>query len=247
MSEFKEKIIFVTGGASGIGRGIVEYFAEQGARVAFCDINVELGEQTAKALGATFYVADVSDATRLTAVLEEVVATFGDIDIIINNAGVSAFAPLCEGSIKEFDKVLATNLRSVFVTSQFMARHRSTAEGRAKYGRIVNIASTRYAQSEANSEAYAASKGGIVSLTHALAISLSEYNITVNCISPGWIDCGHYPISEADKAQHPSGRIGTPSDIAHACAYLCAEVNNFLNAQNIVIDGGMTKRMIYQE
>lgn len=110
------------------------------------------------------------------------------------------------------------------------------------------MASTRYLMSEPDSEAYAASKGGIVSLTHALAISLSKYNITVNCISPGWIDTGHYgELRPIDHEQHPSNRVGTPEDIARMCIYLCQPENNFINGQNIIIDGGMTKKMIYEE
>lgn len=110
------------------------------------------------------------------------------------------------------------------------------------------MASTRYLMSEPNSEAYAASKGAIVSLTHALAISLSEFNITVNCISPGWIDTGHYgDLRPEDHKQHPSGRVGKPEDIARTCLFLCDPANDFINGQNIVVDGGMTKKMIYIE
>ncbi|MFR9542161.1 MAG: SDR family oxidoreductase [Rikenellaceae bacterium] len=243
----KEKIIFITGGASGIGRGMVEHFAAAGATVAFCDIDEVQGAITAEHAGAIFYKADVCNDVRLTEVLEDITSKFGGVDVIINNAGVSKFTPLTEIEIEEFDKIIATNLRPVFITSRFMVRHLGTAEGRRKYGRIINIASTRHLQSEPHSEAYAASKGGIVSLTHALAISLSEYNITVNCISPGWIDTGHYPISEEDKRQHPSGRVGTPSDIARMCEYLCREENDFINGENLTLDGGMTKKMIYLE
>ncbi len=243
----KDKTVFITGGASGIGRSLVEHFTQAGATVAFCDINSDLGEKVAAENGTTFYHANVCDDARLTKVLEEMCSKFGDIDVIINNAGISKFTPITEIEIEEFDKIIATNLRPLFVTSRFMARHRNTNEGKACYGRIINIASTRHLQSEPHSESYAASKGGIVSLTHALAISLSEYNITVNCISPGWIDTGHYPIGEADKRQHPSGRVGTPSDIARMCEYLCHEENDFINGENITIDGGMTKKMIYLE
>ncbi len=242
-----DRIVFITGGASGIGRGIVEHFASRGAKVVFCDIDEKAGVKTSNEFGATFYCIDVCDATKLTSTLDDICTIFGGIDIIINNVGISKFTPLSEISIEEFDSVIATNLRPTFITSRHMTQSRNTPEGKLRYGRIINIASTRYLQSEPNSEAYAASKGGIVSLTHALAISLSEYNITVNCISPGWIDTGHYPISDEDKRQHPSGRVGTPADIARICDHLCAKESDFINGQNIVVDGGMTKRMIYLE
>ncbi|MFI3306617.1 MAG: SDR family oxidoreductase [Rikenellaceae bacterium] len=243
----RAKIVFITGGAKGIGRGLVEHFAAAGATVAFCDIDAEQGAVVAEQRHATFYCADVCDDARLTEVMEDICSKFGGVDVIINNVGLSKFTPITEIEIEEFDKIIATNLRPVFVTSRFMARLRNTAEGSRRYGRIINIASTRHLQSEPNSESYAATKGGIVSLTHALAISLSEYNITVNCISPGWIDTGHYPIGEADKRQHPSGRVGTPADIARMCEFLCRPENDFINGQNLVIDGGMTKKMIYLE
>ncbi len=243
----RDKTIFITGGASGIGRGLVEHFAAAGATVAFCDIDEAQGAITAERTGAIFYNTDVCNDERLTEALEDITSKFGGIDVIVNNAGISKFTPITEIEIEEFDKIIATNLRPVFVTSRFMARSRNTVEGRRKYGRIINIASTRHLQSEPHSEGYAATKGGIVSLTHALAISLSEYNITVNCISPGWIDTGHYGGSDADKRQHPSGRVGTPSDIARMCEFLCREQNDFINGENITLDGGMTKKMIYLE
>ncbi len=243
----KDKTIFITGGARGIGRGLVEHFAAAGATVTFCDIDSVQGVIAAEQTGATFYHADVCDEKKLTEVLEAITTKFGGVDVMVNNAGVSKFTPITQIEIEEFDKIIATNLRPVFITSRFMACSLSRAEERQKYGRIINIASTRHLQSEPHSEAYAASKGGIVSLTHALAISLSEQNITVNCISPGWIDTGHYQVSEEDERQHPSGRVGTPSDIARMCEYLCREENDFINGQNLVIDGGMTKKMIYLE
>lgn len=247
MPTFKGKVVFVTGAAKGIGRGIVEYFIQREAIVYFCDINQEGGVKTAEELGATFYNVDVANAERLTQVMTAICKQHGDIDIIVNNAGVMKFTPITEISIDEFDEILSINLRPVFITSRFMAQHRNNNEGKKRYGRIINIASTRYLQSEPSSEAYAASKGGIVSITHALAISLSDYNITVNSISPGWILTGQFPATEKDAEQHPSKRIGLPLDIAKACGYLCQEDNDFINGQNIVIDGGMTKKMIYLE
>lgn len=246
---FSDKRVFVTGGASGIGRAIVIAFVERGARVAFCDVN----ETAARSLlerypQLIFYPADVTDAEVLNRVVNTVINQFGDIDILINNVGISEFSPLVETSIEQFDRILSTNLRPVFITSRALAIHRNTPAGRAACGRIINIASTRYLQSEPGSEGYAASKGGIVSLTHALAISLSDYRITVNAISPGWIQNSDYDqLKTSDHAQHPSGRVGRPEDIARLCLFLCESENDFINGQNITVDGGMTKKMIYEE
>ncbi len=245
MEELKGKVLFVTGGANGIGKGIVEYFTNKGCTVAFCDIDMAQGQAVAKESGADFYCTDASDAKDLVTTMQAISDRYGSIDIIINNVGIFKPANLVDAELEEFDKVIATNLRPVFVTSQFMAKNR--ANDKEKYGRIINITSTRYLQSEPGTESYAAAKGGIFSLTHALAISLSEYNVTVNSIAPGWIDTGHYPISEADKAQHPSRRVGRPEDVARVCWMLCQEDNDFINAENIVLDGGMTKKMIYLE
>ncbi len=245
MKELKGKVLFVTGGGNGIGKGIVDYFVKKGCTVAFCDINLEQGQAVSKETGADFYYTDASDAKALQTTMQAVCDCYGSIDIIVNNVGIFRPVDLVEAELEEFDEVIATNLRPVFVTSQFMARNR--VNDKERYGRIINITSTRYLQSEPGTESYAASKGGIYSLTHALAISLSEYNITVNSISPGWIDTGHYPISEADKTQHPSRRVGKPEDVARVCWMLCQEDNDFINAENIVLDGGMTKKMIYLE
>ena len=145
-------------------------------------------------------------------------------------------------SIAEWDEVINLNLRAAFVAAQQFARF---AKGTG-YGRIINIASTRYLMSEANTEAYAASKGGIVALTHALAITLSTENVTVNAISPGWIENNYYEqLTARDHQQHPSKRVGKPEDIAAMCLFLSDEKNDFINGENMVIDGGMTKKMIY--
>lgn len=251
MDVIRTKRVFVTGGAKGIGRAIVIAFCQAGADVTFCDVD----EVSALALcdemknyQCRYLMVDVGNKDSLQNAVSAVLVEKGDIDILINNTGVSRFGSIHEVSVEEFDKVLNINLRSVFITAKLLAEHRSK-EGKAdSYGRIINIASTRYLMSEPNSEAYAASKGGVVSLTHALAVSLSEYKITVNCISPGWIETGNYnSLKAADHEQHPSGRVGVPSDIARACLFLCNPDNDFINGQNIVIDGGMTKKMIYAD
>jgi len=246
----KGKRVFVTGGAHGIGAAIVRLFSEAGARVAFCDINRDEGNRLSASLSGEniFYEADVTNTIALTDIIQDIFSRWGDIDILINNVGIGLFSPLTESTIEQFDQVLATNLRPVFILSRAWAIHRNHKEGKKQYGRIVNMSSTRYLQSEPGTEGYAASKGGVVSLTHALAISLSDYNITVNCISPGWIETGDYnKLKKEDHLQHPSGRVGRPEDIARACLFLCQEENDFINGQNITVDGGMTKKMIYVE
>ncbi len=246
MADFTGRVCLVTGGANGIGRAIVEAFHSAGARVAFCDTDGEGGRKLAAGLhGAMFRQVDVRDAAALVGFMDEIYAARGDIDIVVNNVGVSTFSPLAETSVEQFDDIIATNLRPVFVTSREMARRRA---GAVRYGRIINIASTRWLQSEAGTEGYSASKGGIVSLTHALAVSMAGTGVTVNCISPGWIDTGHYgELRAEDHAQHLSGRVGEPGDIVRACLFLASPENGFVDGQNLVVDGGMTKRMIYVE
>ncbi|NDV83194.1 SDR family NAD(P)-dependent oxidoreductase [Bacteroides sp. 51] len=246
--DFKHKICFVTGAAQGIGRAVVTAFHRAGASVAFCDIDAAGGEELSASLpGTRFYPVDVKKEKALLAVMDDIYKTWGDVDIIVNNVGVSLFSPLVETSIDDFDSILAINLRPVFITSREMAIRRNTPEGKKRFGRIINMSSTRYLQSESGTEGYSASKGGIASLTHALSISLSDYNITVNAISPGWIDTGHYgALRPEDHTQHPSGRVGRVEDIANACLFLASPENDFINGQNIVIDGGMTKKMIYE-
>ncbi|MCD7900854.1 MAG: SDR family oxidoreductase [Bacteroides sp.] len=249
MERFKDKICFITGGAQGIGKAIVTAFYNAGARVAFCDIDKEKGNELSLQLSGTHFIqVDVTDSMALINAMNEVYNLFQDINILINNVGISTFSPLTDTSIESFDRILATNLRPVFVTSREMAIRRNTPERKKQYGRIINMASTRYLQSELGTEGYSASKGGIVSLTHALAISLADYNITVNAISPGWIDTGHYgELRPCDHEQHPSGRVGVPEDIANTCLFLAAPENDFINGQNITVDGGMTKKMSYVE
>lgn len=249
-STIHNKVVFVTGGANGIGKSIVSLFCKNGADVIFCDRDEDAGKKLCAELSAyscSFVRVDISNADALQQALGTIVTEKGNIDVIINNAGVSRFGSILDLSVANFEEVLDINLRSVFIAAQVLAKHRDANPQLNTYGRIVNMASTRYLMSEPDSEAYAASKGGIVSLTHALAVSLSRYNITVNCISPGWIDTGHYEIRPSDHQQHPSGRVGVPDDIARMCLFLCQPDNNFINGQNIVVDGGMTKKMIYEE
>lgn len=246
--EKKSRRVFITGGASGIGKAIAKAFCKDGCRVAFCDRNETAGLQTAKEIGAAFYKVDASDKDALENCMQRIFEKWEDIDILINNVGISEFSPITETSVEEFDKILSVNLRPAFVTSRMLAIHRKSQKSPNTYGRIINICSTRYLMSEPGSEGYAASKGGIYSLTHALALSLAEYHITVNSISPGWIQTHDYTLLKPeDHAQHPSKRVGKPEDVARTCLFLCQEDNDFINGENITIDGGMTKKMIYLE
>ncbi len=243
-----KKRAFVTGGAAGIGRAIVQAFCQAGYRVAFCDRDEAAGRQTSQDAGAVFYPVDVSNKEELEKCMQQIFASWGDIDVLVNNVGVSEFSPITETSVEDFDRILSINLRPVFITSRLLALHRQGQEPRNTYGRIINICSTRYLMSEPGSEGYAASKGGIYSLTHALALSLSDWCITVNSIAPGWIqNCDYEKLRQEDHIQHPSGRVGKPEDIARMCLFLCQDENDFINGENITIDGGMTKKMIYIE
>ena len=246
--ETSSKRVFITGGAEGIGKAIVEAFCLSGDQVAFCDINEIAGQETAKATGSIFHKVDVSDKDALESCIQRILSEWNDIDIIVNNVGISQFSSITETSVEDFDKILSINLRPVFITSRLLAIHRKEQSSPNPYGRIINICSTRYLMSEPGSEGYAASKGGIYSLTHALALSLSEWNITVNSIAPVWIQTHDYDqLRPEDHSQHPSRRVGKPEDIARMCLFLCEENNDFINGENITIDGGMTKKMIYPE
>ena len=247
--DWAEKVVLVTGGANGIGKAICEVFLAVGATVIIADIDEKTGKAVAgdwkqQNYKAVFYKIDLMDVLATRTMFADMVKAHGKIDVLVNNAGKGIFKPLQELTIEEWDEVIQLNLRAAFVTSQEYAKYHEPN----RYGRIINIASTRYLMSEPNSEAYAASKGGIVSLTHALALSLSAERMTVNAVSPGWIENNHYEgLRALDHAQHPAKRVGKPADIANACLFLADEANDFLTGQNIVIDGGMTKKMIYVE
>lgn len=248
--DFSDKTVIITGAGSGIGKGTALLYAEKGANVVVADINMEAGTQTAgrilKTCGKAIFVqTDVRSESDIVRLMETALRTFGHIDILINNAGIYIFKPVYDLTVEEWDNIINTNLRSVFLCSREAARYmRQNRDG----GAIVNIASTRAIMSEPNSEAYAASKGGIVAITHALAASLSEDRITVNAISPGWIETGDYSkLKGSDHEQHLSKRVGKPDDIARACLFLTSRENNFVTGINLIVDGGMTRKMIYEE
>jgi NAD(P)-dependent dehydrogenase (short-subunit alcohol dehydrogenase family) len=226
-----EKFALVTGGAQGIGRGIARALSALGWQVAVADVR--------RTSDFFFVRTDVSREPAARACVRAVAKRFARLDALVNNAGI---ADPHTGSVekldlREWNRRLGTNLTGPFL----MAKHAAPHLRRAR-GAIVNIASTRALQSEPDSEAYAAAKGGLVSLTHALAMSLGP-EVRVNCVSPGWI--AHAPVSRKDHAQHPVGRVGRDEDIAALVAYLLSDAAGFITGQNFVVDGGMTKKMIY--
>lgn len=247
--DYHDKVVLVTGGAKGIGKAISNEYLALGATVVIADVDAKSSEFAVREWcrqghKAVCYPIDLQDVVAIEKMFQTIVAHYRKIDILINNAGKGIFKPIHELTIEEWNEVINLNLRATFVAAREFARY-SRNFG---YGRIINIASTRAIMSEANSEAYAASKGGIVSLTHALALSLSEANITVNAISPGWIaNCNYDQLAPAEHQQHPSRRVGRPEDIARMCIFLTDEKNDFITGQNIIVDGGMTKKMIYIE
>jgi len=247
---FSNKTVIITGAANGIGKGIALQYALKGANVVVADIDKEAGKKTVSIIkeqggNGIFVQTDVRNETDIVHLMKTAFQQYGHIDILINNAGKGLFKSPYDLTLEEWDDLLNTNLRSVFLCSREAAKYmRENKDG----GSIVNIASTRAIMSEPNSEAYAASKGGIVALTHALAASLSKDKITVNCISPGWIETGDYSqLRPIDHEQHLSRRVGKPDDIARACLYLTDKENDFVTGINLIVDGGMTRKMIYVE
>jgi NAD(P)-dependent dehydrogenase (short-subunit alcohol dehydrogenase family) len=242
------KVIIVTGAGSGIGRCISKTYASNGAKVILAEKVQFLGSESEKLIRSDggvgiFIKTDVSRPKDIEALVRKTIKLFGTIDILINNAGISKWKSPYEITVEEWDEIINTNLRSVFLCSREAAKIMREHGG----GSIVNIASTRAFMSEPNSEAYASSKGGIVALTHSLAASFASDHIQVNCISPGWIETGDYThLREKDHIQHLSGRVGRPEDIARTCMYLTSEGNDFINGANIIVDGGMTRKMIYE-
>ncbi len=233
------KNVVVTGSAQGIGFNITNTFAKKGFRVFALDIKPQKFENS----NIICYKVDLRKEEEIKDVFDKIKKEYGSLHILINNAAASGFhKSIYDITTEEFDNVISINLRGYFICAKEFIK----ANKGESYGRIINIASTRYNQNEAEWEAYGASKGGVVSLTNTLCVSLSETPITVNAISPGWIEVKDYDgLTDEDHKQHPSGRVGKPSDIARACLFFCEEENDFINGANLISDGGMTKKMIY--
>ncbi|MBO9882173.1 SDR family oxidoreductase [Xanthomonas sp. D-109] len=252
----RDRVVLVTGGAQGIGRGVVQAVLGAGGKVVFGDLDADAGRACVTELDAgerlLFRRVDVAAEASVRRFIDAALARFGRIDGLVNNAGIADphTGPLERLSLREWNRRLGASLGGAFLCS----KHALPAlRGSRGGGAIVNIASTRAQQSEPDTEAYAASKGGLVAFTHALAISAGP-QVRVNCISPGWIatDAWRKPtarrapkLSRQDHAQHPAGRVGTPPDIGALAVYLLSAQAGFITGQEFVVDGGMTRKMQY--
>lgn len=224
--EFRDKIVVVTGGAAGIGKIISEEFKKAGAKVCVIDKDEN-----------NYFVGDIADENTLKKFTQKVVADNGKVDCLINNAMLSR-GGILNCSYEDFNYVLRIGISAPYLLTKLFMNH--FGEGAS----IVNISSSRDRMSQPNTESYTAAKGGLAALTHALAISLAG-KVRVNSISPGWIDSAFTKYKDADAYQHPAGRVGDPLDIANMVLYLCSEKAGFITGENICIDGGMTRQMIY--
>ena len=229
---FKDKIAVITGGSHGIGLATAQEFIKAGAKVAVMDLN-PCNESV-----DFFYQGDIANESDMSAFVSKVVRKFGGVDYLINNACISRGGILSDCGYDDFLYVQKVGVVAPYMLTKLFLTHFNQG------GAVVNIASTRASQSQPDTESYTAAKGGIAALTHALAVSLAGI-VRVNCISPGWITTSADAFCYADNVQHPSRRVGVPSDIAHMVLYLCSEKAGFINGENITIDGGMSKQMIY--
>lgn len=223
---FTEKVAVVTGGAKGIGKAIADTFRKEGAHVCVIDL-----------LPNEYYVGDLADQTVLEDFARKVLADYGHVDYLINNA-LPLMKGISECSYEEFNYALRVGVTAPFYLTKLFLPHFSPDAA------VVNISSSRDRMSQPQTESYTAAKGGIAALTHALAVSLRG-KVRVNSISPGWIDTAYTEYTGADAAQHPVGRVGNPLDIANMVLYLCSDKGSFITGENICIDGGMTRQMIY--
>jgi hypothetical protein len=237
MSNAKSRAAVVTGAAHGIGAAIAARLAHDGFRLVVADI---AASGTAPP-GGRYVRCDVSDETAVAALIDGIAAQEGRLDALVCNAGINIRKPIAALSLAEWSRVIATNLSSTFLLCRAAERLL-----RAAKGAVVTIASSRARMSEADTEAYAASKGGLVALTHALAISLGP-DVRVNCVSPGWIFTKGEPPRPEDHAFHPVGRVGTADDVAALVGFLVGPDSGFVTGAEFVIDGGVTRKMIYPD
>lgn len=237
--KYKNYGVVVTGGGHGIGKAIIEEFVREGAKVCFIDINADYGKSLVSE-SVFFFHGDVSLEDDLNQFISFCKEKLERIDLLVNNACVSHRGSLSRCTYQEFQKSL-----SIGVTAPYYLSLQCQDELKKNKGSIINIASSRAFQSEPDTESYTSAKGGIVALTHALAISLSG-QVRVNCIAPGWIDVNDTEgFSKEDETAIPVGRVGKPIDIARMVMFLCSEDAGFITGETFVVDGGMSKRMIY--
>ena len=223
---FQDKVIVITGGAGGIGKCIREEFKKAGAKVCIIDI-----------ADNPYFVGDIGDEATLRRFAQKVIDEYGRVDCLINNAP-PLFKGISECSYDEFNYALRIGVSAAFLLTQLFMPY--FAPGAS----IINISSSRDRMSQPQSESYSAAKGGIAALTHALAVSLSG-KVRVNSISPGWIDTNYTVYEGPDAVQQPAGRVGNPLDIANMVLFLCSDKAGFITGENICIDGGQTRLMIY--
>ncbi len=231
--DFKGKTVVITGGANGIGKCLTEEFRKAGAKTAVIDISDKLVECD------LFYKGDIADEDTLKNFSSRVIETFGKVDVLINNACIS------KGGIRNCDYKDFLYIQQIGVVAPYMLTKLFLPHF-GENASVINIASTRAFQSQPNTESYTAAKGGIVALTHGLAVSLSG-KVRVNCISPGWIDTTDQTFSGPDNTQHPAGRVGKPIDIAKTAMFLAGNGAAFITGENIIVDGGISKLMIYHD
>ncbi|WP_428537426.1 SDR family oxidoreductase [Rhodopila sp.] len=237
MDAASSRIALVSGGAKGIGAGIAARLARDGWRLVVADRDPAGGAPS----GGRYVICDVGDEAAVAALLRSVAATEQRLDALICNAGYMIRKPIAELTLAEWSSMLTTNL-----TSAFLLVREAEALLRAANGAVVTIASSRARMSEPDTECYSASKGGLVALTHALAISLGP-DVRVNCVSPGWILTKGPEPTEAEQAFHPAGRVGRPDDISGLVAFLVGPESLFITGAEFVVDGGVTRKMIYPE